>query len=194
MSNTPTRPDSDALTPEQALAQAVQAQAAPAPAAEATAPKQPRRPAIKSPIKAGRSRARTFIVQALYQHLVGQNDADAIDQFTRELSGFGKGDTAHFDAVFHGCVQHAAELDATIEPLLDRGWSSISPIEHACMWIGVYEFKYCPEVPWRVVLNECIELAKSFGGTDGHKYVNGVLHALAPQLRATEVAHDRTGQ
>ncbi len=59
------------------------------------------------------------------------------------------------------------------------------------MWIGVYELLHCPDVPWRVVLNECIELAKEFGGTDGHKYVNGVLNGLAPQLRAAEVAADK---
>ncbi len=59
------------------------------------------------------------------------------------------------------------------------------------MWIGAYEFQHCPDVPWRVVLNECIELAKEFGGTDGHKYVNGVLNGLAPQLRAAEVDADR---
>ncbi len=136
-------------------------------------------------------RAREFIVQALYQHLVGGNDAAAIDQFTRELTGFHKGDAAHFDAVFHGCVEQAAELDALIAPKLDRGLQEISPVEHACMWIGVYEMKHCLDVPWRVVLNESIELAKSFGGTDGHKYVNGVLHALAPELRAAEVKSDR---
>ena len=67
----------------------------------------------------------------------------------------------------------------------------LSPIEHACMWIGVYEFLHCPDVPWRVVLNESIELTKEFGGTDGHKYVNGVLHALAPTLRPAEVAADK---
>lgn len=166
-------------TPEDALQQSLQPAASPAPARR------------KSAGKTGRSRAREFIVQALYQHLVGHNDASAIDQFTRELTGFHKGDCAHFDAVFHGCVEHAGQLDQLIEPLLDRGWKEISPIEHACMWIGVYEFQHCPDVPWRVVLNECIELAKSFGGTDGHKYVNGVLHALAPQLRQAEVAHDR---
>lgn len=141
--------------------------------------------------KTGRARAREFVVQALYQHLVGGNDAAAIDQFTRELTGFHKGDGAHFDAVFHGCVQNAAALDALIAPKLDRGLQEISPIEHACMWIGVYELQHCPDVPWRVVLNECIELAKSFGGTDGHRYVNGVLHALAPELRAAEVKADR---
>jgi transcription antitermination protein NusB len=64
----------------------------------------------------------------------------------------------------------------------------LSPIEHGVLWIGVYEFQHCADVPWRVVLNECIELAKSFGGTDGHKYVNGVLHQLAAQLRPVEVA------
>jgi N utilization substance protein B len=67
----------------------------------------------------------------------------------------------------------------------------ISPIEHAVMWIGVYEMQHCPDVPWRVVLNECIELAKEFGGTDGHKYVNAVLNGLAPELRALEVQADR---
>jgi N utilization substance protein B len=59
------------------------------------------------------------------------------------------------------------------------------------MWIGVYEFKHCLDVPWRVVLNECIELAKEFGGTDGHKYVNAVLNGLAPLMRGTEVQSDR---
>jgi N utilization substance protein B len=59
------------------------------------------------------------------------------------------------------------------------------------MWIGTYEFLHCPDVPWRVALNECIELAKEFGGTDGHKYVNAVLNGLAPKLRAAEVEADR---
>ena len=84
-----------------------------------------------------------------------------------------------------------AELDALIVPLLDRKIEEISPIEHAVMWIGAYEFLHVAEVPWRVVLNECIELAKEFGGTDGHKYVNGVLNGLAPKLRSVEVEADR---
>ena len=69
--------------------------------------------------------------------------------------------------------------------------AEISPIEHAVMWIGAYEFQHCLDVPWRVVLNECIELAKEFGGTDGHKYVNAVLNGLAPGLRADEVNAER---
>ena len=93
----------------------------------------------------------------------------------------------------HGCVAQGTELDALIAPLLDRPMGEISPIEHAVLWIGVYEMQHCPDVPWRVVINECVELAKEFGGTDGHKYVNGVLNALAPRLRSPEVEADRAG-
>jgi N utilization substance protein B len=148
--------------------------------------------ARKAASKSGRTRAREFALQALYQHLVGKNDTSAIDVFTRDLAGFNKADAAHYDALLHGCVAEAQAMDQLIVPLLDRKLEEISPIEHAVMWIGVYEFRHCLDVPWRVVLNECIELAKEFGGTDGHKYVNGVLNGLAPQLRATEVAADRS--
>jgi N utilization substance protein B len=88
-------------------------------------------------------------------------------------------------------VAQAEELDALILPKLDRPMGEISPVEHAIMWIGAYEMKHCLDVPWRVVLNECIELAKEFGGTDGHKYVNGVLNGIAPQLRAIEIEAER---
>lgn len=147
--------------------------------------------ARKAASKSARSRARGFALQALYQHLVGGNEASAIDSFTRDLVGFHKADAAHFDALLHGCITIAADADALIKPLLDRKMEEISPVEHAVMWIGVYELQHCPDVPWRVVLNECIELAKEFGGTDGHKYVNAVLNGLAPQIRAQEVAADR---
>ena len=147
--------------------------------------------ARKASAKSTRSRAREFAVQALYQHIVGRNDAESIDQFTRDLAGFHKADAAHYDALLHGSIGASDRLDALIVPLLDRKLEEISPIEHAVMWIGVYEFQNCLDVPWRVVLNECIELAKEFGGTDGHKYVNAVLNGLAPQLRAAEVEADR---
>ena len=147
--------------------------------------------ARKASAKSGRSRAREFALQALYQHLVGGNDATAIDHFTRDLAGFHKADSAHYDALLHGCIQDAAALDELIVPLLDRKLAEISPIEHAVMWIGAWEFQHAADVPWRVVINECIELAKEFGGTDGHKYVNAVLNGLAPRLRAAEVEADR---
>jgi transcription antitermination protein NusB len=146
--------------------------------------------ARKAGSKSVRSRAREFALQALYQHLVGRNDADSIDIFTRDLAGFSKADTAHYDALMHGCIEQATALDELILPFLDRPLDEISPIEHSVMWIGAYEFKHCLDVPWRVVINECIELAKEFGGTDGHKYVNGVLNGLASELRAREVQAD----
>ncbi|MDR3454374.1 MAG: transcription antitermination factor NusB [Rhodoferax sp.] len=145
----------------------------------------------KAAAKSNRSRAREFALQALYQHQVGRNDAASIDSFTRDLAGFHKADSAHYDALLHGCIEESAVLDALILPLLDRKMNEISPVEHGVMWIGAYEFKHCLDVPWRVVLNECIELAKEFGGTDGHKYVNAVLNGLAPTLRAAEVAADK---
>ena len=147
--------------------------------------------ARKASAKSARSRAREFALQALYQHLVGRNEAASIDAFTRDLAGFHKADSAHYDALLHGCIKESAELDALIRPLLDRKFEEISPVEHAVMWIGVYEFQNCLDVPWRVVLNECIELAKEFGGTDGHKYVNAVLNGLAPKLRGAEVEADK---
>jgi len=147
--------------------------------------------ARKASTKSTRTRAREFALQALYQHLVGRNDAASIDAFTRDLAGFHKSDSAHYDALLHGCVRESAELDALIEPLLDRKLAEISPIERCVMWIGAYEFRHCMDVPWRVVINECIELAKEFGGTDGHKYVNAVLNGLAPTLRAAEVQADK---
>ena len=145
----------------------------------------------KASAKSARSRSREFALQALYQSLVGRNEAADIDLFTRDLAGFHKADSAHYDALLYGCTEQAAALDALILPLLDRKFAEISPVEHAAMWIGVYEMLHCPDVPWRVVLNECIELAKEFGGTDGHKYVNAVLGGLAPQLRPLEVDADR---
>jgi N utilization substance protein B len=150
-------------------------------------PQKPRKAADKS----ARTRAREFALQAIYQYIVGGNEAGDVDAFTRDLSGFHKADSVHYDALLHGSIGQIAAADALITPLLDRPLAEISPIERGVLWIGVYELQHCPDVPWRVVLNECIELAKSFGGTDGHKYVNGVLHQLAPRLRPQEVAAGR---
>lgn len=152
-------------------------------------PIKPRKAADKS----ARTRAREFALQALYQHLVGRNTASDIDSFTRDLSGFHKSDSAHYDALLHGCVEQAEALDALVTPLLDRPMAEISPIEHGVLWIGAYELQHCLDVPLRVVINECVELAKSFGGTDGHKYVNGVLHQLGARLRPHEAAAASAG-
>lgn len=145
----------------------------------------------KAADKSARTRSREFALQGLYQHLVGRNPTESIDAFTRDLVGFHKADSAHYDALLHGCIEQAAALDAAILPLLDRPMAEISPVEHAVLWIGTYELSHCLDVPYRVVINECIELAKAFGGTDGHKYVNGVLHKLSPTLRNAECSADK---
>lgn len=145
---------------------------------------------LKAASRSARSRSRSFALQGLYQFVVGTQDATGIDQFTRELVGFNKCDATHYDALLHGCIEQQAQLDALIAPKLDRSIAEISPVERVCMWIGTYELLHAHDVPWRVVLNEAVELAKEFGGTDGHKYVNAVLNALAHELRADQVAAD----
>lgn len=158
-------------------------------------PRQPRKGLTgtgvrKAASKSARSRSREFALQALYQHLVGGSDVATLDQFTRDLAGFHKCDSAHYDALVHGCIEQETDLDALIAPRLDRSLGELSPIEHICLWIGTYELLHAHDVPWRVVMNEAIELAKEFGGTDGHKYVNGILDGLAPTLRPAEVQAD----
>lgn len=147
--------------------------------------------ARKAATKSDRTRAREFALQALYQTLVGKNEVADIDTFTRDLAGFSKADSAHFDTLLHGCTDEALGLDAMLAPLLDRKLGEISPIEHSVMWIGTFELKHCLDVPWRVVLNECVELAKEFGGSDGYKYVNAVLNKMALLLRAAEIEADQ---
>ena len=145
----------------------------------------------RKPVRNARSRSREFALQALYQVLVGRQALAQIDDFTQGLTGFAKADSVYYDMLLRGCAEQSDALDARISPLLDRPMAEISPIERAVMWLGTFELMHCLEVPWRVTLNECIELAKQFGGTDGHKYVNAVLHALAQQLRPDETQSPR---
>ena len=135
-----------------------------------------------------RARARAFAVQALYQALVGQQNSQEAALYTSGLAGFHKADAEHFDALVRGCLAQRDALDDALHPHLDRPVAEVSPIEHAVLWIGAYELTHMLEVPCRVVLNECIELAKAFGGTDGHRFINGVLHPLAQTLRPLEMA------
>jgi len=138
-----------------------------------------------------RHRAREFALQGLYQWLMSQQDAGVIDAYIRDAHGFDKADREHFDALLHGVIRDAVQLREDIVPLIDRSISQLSPIEHAALLIGAYELKQHIEIPYRVVINEAVELTKSFGGIDGHKYVNGVLDKLAAKLRTTEVGAAR---
>ena len=144
--------------------------------------------------RAARTRARGFALQALYQVMVGGNPADEVDIFTRDLSGFNKADAVHFDALLHGCIRDAAALDAALARHVDRRTSALSPVEHGVLLIGAWELSNCLEIPYKVAINEAVELAKEFGGTDGHKYVNGVLDKTAGDLRAVEVEAARAAR
>ena len=137
--------------------------------------------------KSARRRSREIALQGLYEWLVSGTDAGVIDAHMREQEGFDKADRAHFDALLHGCIAEAADLDAVLAKFVDRKTTELSPVEHGVLMIGAYELKHCLDIPYKVAINEAVELAKSFGGTDGHKYVNGVLDTTAAQFRATEV-------
>ena len=138
-----------------------------------------------------RHRAREFALQGLYQWLLNNEDAGAIEAHIREAHGFDKADAEHFDALLSGTIRQAAELRAGLTPLIDRPLNQLSPVEHAALLIGAYELKNHIEIPYKVVINEAVELAKSFGGVDGHKYVNGVLDKLAATERAAETGSSR---
>ena len=151
--------------------------------------KPPRPQRAKSP----RRRAREMALQGLYEWLLSGAASGEIDAHMRELDGFDKCDRMHFDALLHGCIREAADLDTVLARHVDRKTTELSPVEHGVLMIGAYELMHCVEVPYKVAINEAVELAKSFGGTDGHKYVNGVLDKLAASLREPEVASTREG-
>ena len=141
----------------------------------------------RSPSKSTRRRSREFALQGLYEWLVSAAPAAHIAAHMREQDGFDKCDAVHFDALLLGCIAQAADIDAVLARHVDRKTSLLSPIEHGVLMIGVYELTHCIDIPYKVAINEAVELAKSFGGTDGHKYVNGVLDKAAATLRALEV-------
>jgi len=146
-----------------------------------------RPPARRSSAKSARRRSRELALQGLYEWLLSGGDPKTIAAHMREQEGFDKADRAHFDALLHGCVTEAADLDGVLAKFVDRKTTELSPVEHAVLMIGSYELKHCIDIPYKVAINEAVELAKSFGGTDGHKYVNGVLDKAAGVLRAAEV-------
>jgi len=138
-----------------------------------------------------RHRAREFALQGLYQWLLNNEDAATVVNHIRAAHGFDKADGDHFTVLLYGAIKDCVALRESFAPLVDRGINELSPIEHGVLLIGAYELKNNLDIPYRVVINEAVELTKSFGGIDGHKYVNGVLDKLAPKLRADEVAADK---
>lgn len=136
-----------------------------------------------------RKNAREFALQGLYAWLVGGADVTLIAANLKEDEQFRRADEDYFRTLLYGVLKEEDLLSSRIAPLLDRPIAELSPIERGILLLGAYELVNCPDVPWRVAINEGVELAKKFGGTDGHKYINGVLDKLAQAVRAVEIEH-----
>ena len=143
-------------------------------------------------MKTARRKAREIALQALYAWQLSGGDPR---EQARGLEGPGqgaeRGDAAFLETLVCGVRDRAAELEALIAPHLDREFSRLSPVERAILYIGALELAAHPETPFKVVLNEAIELGKSFGAAEGYRFVNGVLEKIAARLRPDEVARAR---
>ncbi len=142
-------------------------------------------------MKSARYRSREFALQGVYQWLLAKNSPADIAQDIELFRGYDKCDPRYFRDLLEGVIQDVEAIERDLAPCLDRPVDKLSPIEHATLLIAGCEFLRHPEVPYRVVINEAVELAKAFGGTDGHKYVNGVLDKLAATMRPVEMREVR---
>ena len=135
---------------------------------------------------AARSRARRRATQAIYAWQVGGNPMSGVIEEFRHEQDMEIADLAYFEDLLHGVEKHCAELDAGLAPFLDRDIAQVDPLERAVLRLAAYELRYRLDVPYRVVLNEAIEVAKRFGAEHGHTYVNGVLDKAAREWRHAE--------
>ena len=133
-----------------------------------------------------RRRARDFAVQALYQVALNKIPAPEVAQHIRESNDYRHADGELFTAIFFGAHNNQREYMQIIRPLLDRDENLINPIERSVLLVAVHELKAMPETPYPVIINEAIEVTKTFGGTDSHKFVNGILDKLVAQLRPND--------
>ena len=150
-------------------------------------PREPKDPEAAKGKSAKRREARKLATQALYQwHMAGHSLNEIEAQF-RVDNDFADIDGAYFKEILHGVPANRSEIDAALTPCLDLTLEELDPVELAVLRLSTWELLKRVDVPYRVVINEGIELAKIFGSTDGHKFVNGVLDKLAPRVRAAEV-------
>ncbi|WP_221797799.1 transcription antitermination factor NusB [Oceanobacter mangrovi] len=143
------------------------------------------------PSPAARRKARRFAVQALYQWQLAGANLSQIEAEFRADNDMSKVDLEYFHDILHGVPKDCATLDEKITPLLDRRLDEMTPVELSILRLGAYEMLRRIDVPYKVVINESVELAKTFGATDGHKFVNGVLDKLAQRERMVEIRGNR---
>jgi N utilization substance protein B len=153
--------------------------------------KQPKRKAKKPSRSQLRSAARSFALQAVYQWQMNHAPVNDIEAQFAVDHDLGKCDKAYFRELLQGVTAKATSLDDLFEELLDRPLAELDPIELATLRIGAYELAERLDVPYRVAINESVELAKSFGASESHKYVNGILDKLAQRVRREEIAARR---
>ena len=134
-----------------------------------------------------RRRARELVLQGLYERQVGRSADDAIAAGLTESPGHAKADAEYFRDLWNGVCREYDALLEVVEPNVDRKLKDVAPIERGLLAIGAWELTHRLDIPYRVVIDEAVELAKAYGGTDGHKFVNGVLDKIVPRLRAAEV-------
>jgi N utilization substance protein B len=143
-----------------------------------------------SPQKSPRHRARELALQGIYQWRVSGTDASDIEKHMQGEKNLGRYDKPMYSKLLRGVLSQHAEIEALLTPYLDRALEELSTVEFSVLLLAAFELSQQLEVPYKVVINEAVELAKTFGGTDGHKYVNGVLDKLAPKVRAVEFANN----
>ncbi|MCP9758724.1 transcription antitermination factor NusB [Aquitalea sp. S1-19] len=144
-------------------------------------------------MKTARRRAREFAVQGIYEwHLNQESPASLIEKHLRENDYFVKADEALFRTLLYGVVKDAKELGILVDRFHERSAEEVSPVERSVLLMAALELTQHPETPYPVIINEAIEITKTFGGTDGHKFVNGVLDNLAAEVRADEVASQKS--
>jgi N utilization substance protein B len=135
-----------------------------------------------------RRKSRELALKGLYQYLLSPKELRLIVREMADEADFARADEAYFRSLLEGVYDQIPELDTRITKFLDRAIEELSPIEHAILLISAYELIFDVSIPYRVAINEGVELAKLYGGTDGHKYVNGVLDKLAAEARPSEVS------
>ncbi|APF02557.1 transcription antitermination factor NusB [Legionella pneumophila subsp. fraseri] len=138
----------------------------------------------------GKRRARKFALQALYQWLMSGTDLHEIEAQFRAINNMDKVDGEYFCRLLYGIPTHVEALEASLLPYLDREINALNPIEHTVLRIGSFELFHCPEIPYKVILDESVSLTKEFGSQEGYRYVNGVLNNLAKQVRSVEISLD----
>ncbi len=135
----------------------------------------------------GKRRARKLALQSLYQWFMAGDELTAIEAQFHAMNNMEKVNVEYYRRLLYGVPKELASIESALQTVLDRSIAQLNPVELTILRLCTFELLHCLEIPYRVILDESVSLAKTFGSQDGHKYVNGVLHNLAKTLRKTEV-------